>query len=55
MQVYYLLPCFCYIFVIAVTKNEQEIVGRKRIEAKNKHRVTQKFNNAVHNEIIENK
>ena len=55
MQVYYLLSCFCYIFVIAVAKKEEEIVGTKRIECKNKHRVTQKFNNAIHNKIIENK
>ena len=51
MWVYYLLPCFCYIF-IAVTEKE---VGTNKIEAKNKHRVNQEFNNAIHNEIIENK
>ena len=27
----------------------------KKIETKNKHRVNQKFRNAIHNEIIENK
>ena len=51
---YYLLPCFCYIF-IAVAEKEVEIVGTNKIEAKNKHRVNQEFNNAIHNEIIENK
>ena len=30
-------------------------MGTKKIEAKNKHRVNQKFNNAIHNEIIQNK
>ena len=54
MRVYYLLRCFCYIFIIAVIEKEVEIVGTKKIEAKNKHRVNQKFNNAVHNEIIVN-
>ena len=29
-------------------------MGRKKIEAKSKHRVNRKFNNAIHNEIIEN-
>ena len=52
---YYLLPCFCYIFIIAVIEKEVEIVATKKIEAKNKHRVNQKFNNAKHNEIIQNK
>ena len=52
---YYLLPCFCYIFIITVIEKEVEIVGTKKIEAKNKHRVNQKFNNAIHNEIIQNK
>ena len=49
------LAFFCYIFIITVVEKEVEIVGTKKIEAKNKHRVNQKFNNAVHNEIIENK
>ena len=30
-------------------------MGTKKIEAKNKHRVNQKFNNAIHNVIIQNK
>ena len=55
MRVYYLLPCFCYIFIIAVIEKELEIVGTKKTEAKNKHHVNQKFNNAIHNEIIKNK
>ena len=55
MRVYYLLSCFCYIFIIAVIEEEVEIVGAKKIEAKNKHRVNQKFNKAIHNKIIENK
>ena len=38
-----------------VNEEEEEIVGTKKIEAKNKHRVNQKFNKAIHNEIIENK
>ena len=42
-------------FYIAVIEKEVEIVGTKKIEAKNKHRVNQKFNNAIHNEIIQNK
>ena len=41
MRVYYLLPCFCYIFIIAVIEKEVEIVGTKKTETKNKHRVTQ--------------
>ena len=49
------MPCFCYIFIIAVIEKEVEIVGTKKIETKNNHRVTQKFNNSMHNEIIENK
>ena len=52
---YYLLPCFYYIFIITVTEKEAEIVGTKKIKAKNKHRVNQKFNDATHNEIIQNK
>ena len=55
MRVYYLLSCFCYIFIIAVIEEEVEIVGAKKIETKNKHRVNQKFNKAIHNKIIENK
>ena len=55
MRMYYLLPCFCYVFIIAVIEKEVEIVGTKKIEAKNKHRVNQAFNNAIHNEIIQNK
>ena len=55
MRVYYLLHCFCYIFIIAVTEKEVEILGTKKIETKNKHRVTQKSSNSIHNEIIENK
>ena len=55
MRVYYLLSCFCYIFIIAVIEEEVETVGAKKIEAKNKHRMNQKFNNAIHNKIIENK
>ena len=43
MQVYYLMSCFCYIVVIAVTEKEEKIVGTKRIEAKIKHRVTKKI------------
>ena len=31
---YYLLPCFCYVFIIAVIEKEVEIVGTKKIEAK---------------------
>ena len=49
------LAFFCYIFIITVVEKEVEIVGTKKIEAKNKHRVNQKFNNAIHNEIIQNK
>ena len=55
MRVYYLLPCFCCIFIVAVIQKEVEILGTKKIEAKNKHHVNQKFHNAIHNEIIENK
>ena len=55
MQVYFLLPCFCYIFIIAVIEKEIEIVETKKIEAKNKHRLSQKFNKAIHNKIIENR
>ena len=55
MRVYYLLPCFCYIFIVVVIEKEVEIVRTKKTEAKNKHRVNQKFNNSIHNEIIENK
>ena len=49
------LAFFCYIFIITVVEKEVEIVGTKKIEAKNKHRVNQKFNNAIHNKIIQNK
>ena len=38
-----------------VIEKEVEIVEIKKIEAKIKHRVNQKFNNTIHNEIIENK
>ena len=31
---YYLLPCFCYVFIIAVIEKEVKIVGTKKIEAK---------------------
>ena len=55
MRVYYLLPCFCYIFIVVVIEKEVEIVRTKKTEARNKHRVNQKFNNSIHNEIIENK
>ena len=55
MRMYYLLPCFCYVFIIAVIEKEVEIVGTKKIEAKKKHHVNQKLNNAIHNQIIENK
>ena len=55
MQVYFLLPCFCYIFIITVIEKEIEIVETKKIEAKNKHRLSQKFNTAIHNKIIENR
>ena len=55
MRVYYLLPCFCCIFIVAVIQKEVEILGTKKIEAKNKHHVNQKIHNAIHNEIIENK
>ena len=55
MQVYFLLPCFCYIFIITVIEKEIEIVETKKIEAKNKHRLSQKFNKAIHNKIIENR
>ena len=40
--------------MIAVIEKEVETVVRKKIEAKSKHRVNRKFNNAIHNEIIEN-
>ena len=43
MQVYFLLPCFCYIFIIAVIEKEIEIVETKKIEAKNKHRSESKI------------
>ena len=49
------MPCFCYIFITAVIEKEVEIVGTNKIEAKNKHRMNRKFNNAIHTEIIENK
>ena len=49
------MPCFCYIFIITVIEKEVEIVGTKKIEAKNKHRVNQKFNSTIHNEVIKNK
>ena len=49
------LALFLLYFYIAVIEKEVEIVGTKKIEAKNKHRVNQKFNNAIHNEIIQNK
>ena len=55
MQVYFLLPCLCYIFIIAVIEKEIEIVETKKIDAKNKHRLSQKFNKAIHNKIIENR
>ena len=55
MRVYYLLPCFCYIFIVVVIEKEVEIVRTKKTEAKNKNLVNQKFNNSIHNEIIENK
>ena len=55
MRVYYLWPCFRYIFIIAVIEKEVENVGTKNTETKNRHRVTQKFSNSIHNEIIENK
>ena len=55
MRVYYLLPCFCYIFIVVVIEKEAEIVRTKKTEAKNKHRVNKKFNNSIHKEIIENK
>ena len=55
MQLYYLLPCFCYIFIVVVIEKEVEIVRTKKTEAKNKNLVNQKFNNSIHNEIIENK
>ena len=55
MRVYYLLPCFCYIFIAAAIEKEAEIVRTKKYEAKNKHRVNQKFNHSIHKEIIENK
>ena len=55
MRVYYLLPCFCYIFIVVVIEKEVEIVRTKKTEARNKHRVNQIFNNSIHNEIIENK
>ena len=42
-------------FYIAVIEKEVEIVGTKKIEAKDKHRVNQNFNNAIHKEIIQNK
>ena len=54
MRVYYVLLCFCYTFIIAVIEKEVEIVGKKKIETKSKHRVNQKFNNAIRNEIIAN-
>ena len=49
------LAFFCYIFIITVVEKEVEIVGTKKIEAKNKHRVNQKFDNAIHNDIIKKK
>ena len=42
-------------FYITEIEKEVEIVGTKKIDAKNKHRVNQKFNNAIHNEIFQNK
>ena len=47
--------CIYYIVIIAAIEKEVEIVRTKKIETKNKHRVNQKFCNAIHNEIIENK
>ena len=55
MQAYYLLHCLCYVFNIVVIDKEVQIVGTKKIVAKNKHRVNKQFNNAIHNEIIVNK
>ena len=55
MRVYYLLPSFCYIFIVVVIEKEVGTVRTKKTEAKNKHRVNQKFNNSIYNEIIENK
>ena len=49
------MPCFCYIFIVVEIEKEVEIVRTKNTEAKNKHRVNQKFNNSIHNAIIENK
>ena len=46
---------FLLYFYITEIEKEVEIVGTKKIDAKNKHRVNQKFNNAIHNEIIQNK
>ena len=45
---------FLLYFYITVIEKEVEIVGTKKIEAKNKLPVNQKFNNAIHNEIIQN-
>ena len=49
------MPCFCYIFIVVEIEKEVEIVRTTNTEAKNKHRVNQKFNNSIHNAIIENK
>ena len=49
------LALFLLYFYIAVIEKEVEIVGTKKIEAKNKHRVNQKFDNAIHNDIIKKK
>ena len=49
------LSFFCYIFITAVIEKEVQIMVTKKSEAKNKHHVTQKFNKAIHKEIIENK
>ena len=49
------LALFLLYFYYCSNWKELEIVGIKKTEAKNKHHVNQKFNNAIHNEIIKNK
>ena len=49
------LALFLLYFYITVIEKDVEIVGTKKIEANIKHRVNQKFNNSIYNEIIQNK
>ena len=49
------LALFLWYFYITVIGKEVEIVGTNKIKVNIKHRLNQKFNNTIHNEIIQNK